>query len=244
MYPEDRVLVGAITRKSDLKILLEQHWYRIPQGRAPNGIDADYLAFFTKATVSGSFGAIFYYAERRGVELARRKDLLPGKKPHKRDEELYYKIQLGSILPKEPPIRNTDKRSFAFIYTTGDRFQRATSIKDLYSKADYFVDRIFHVLKEKGYQPQRQWEKLPPTTKADKAEIIYPTYAQVRMIADRGQVIATTDPDEKPSSERETVLYLRPSLSEDEAKASAHAILEAVERLGGAKMLKLPIELS
>ena len=246
MYPEDRVLVGAITRKSDLQILLNQGWYRIPHGRAPNGIDANYLAFFTNAKVSDAESGIYYFAEQRGVELMKRKDLLPGKKPNKKDDNLYHKIQLGEIQRKEPPILNEpNPYRFAFIYTTGDRFQQAQHIRDLFSKADYFVDRVFHVLKDKGLQPQRTWEKvISLAEKREHEDVIYPTYAQVRLIADRGEVIGTTNPNQRPSSEREEILYFQPSNSEAEASANAEAMVEAVQRFGGAKLLKLPIELS
>ena len=51
-WPEDRVLVAAITRRRDLRLAREAGWYRIPFGRMPQGIPAEYIAFFTGARVA------------------------------------------------------------------------------------------------------------------------------------------------------------------------------------------------
>lgn len=242
MQPDDRILVGVIPTKRDLKILHTQQWYRIPEGKAPKGIDAEYLAFFLSGKVSGQEPGIYYYAARKGTELAKRKDLLPSSKPHKRDEHVYHKIQLGDIIAKAPPIVNKpNPHRFAFIYTTGDRFQQAKHIRDLYSNADYFVDRVFTVLKDKGYKPCRTWEK--PTVSATANEIVYPTYAQIRMIADKGEVVASTSPNDKPEDTDGEFLYIPPSRTQKDIQASAKAIMDAVERLGGPGMLDIPIEL-
>lgn len=51
MYPEDRVLVGVISRKADLRLLLEKRQYRIPVSRMPEGVNAEALAFFISRPV-------------------------------------------------------------------------------------------------------------------------------------------------------------------------------------------------
>lgn len=241
MEADDRVLVGVVKTKRDLNILREQQWYRIPKGQAVSGVDADYLAFFLTARVAADEAGVYHYAARRGQELARRKDLLPSNKSHPRDEHLYYKIQLGTILNREPPIVNKPRPyRFAFIYTTGDRFMHAQHIRDLYSTADYFVDRIFHVLKNDGYAPQRLWEQQRPAT--IPSEIEYPTFAQIRLIADRGEVVATTSPDVQAQSDQETIIYLQATEKDTDVSAASAAIIDAVNRLGGPKILDLPID--
>lgn len=242
MQADDRILVGVVKTKRDLKILHTEQWYRIPQGKAPKGIDADYLAFFLAGHVPEGKPGIYYYAERRGVELARRKDLLPAKKAHPRDEHVYHKVQLGKLQAKVPPILNHPKpHRFAFIYTTGDRFLQARHIQDLYSDADYFVDRVFTVLKDKGYTPARTWEKKTSAT-TTVTELEYPTYAQIRMVAEGGDVVATTSDADQPENLDGELIYLPPSRSKKDIKASAEAIIAAVERLGGPKLLDIPIE--
>ncbi|PJF44006.1 MAG: hypothetical protein CUN55_06155 [Phototrophicales bacterium] len=244
MDATDRVLVGVIRAKRDLKILLEQRWYRIPQGRAAKGIDADYLAFFlNQSAARPKESAIYYYAQRRGIELVRRIDIIPDAH-HKRAHDWYHKIQLGEIMPKTPPIVNKpNPYAFDFIYTTGDRFLRAKHIRDLYSDADYLVDRVFHVLRQKGLPVERVWENLE-SAPTSVQEITYPTYAQIRLIAERGEIIATTSSSQKPKHERQEVVYLPPStyLNEDiekTAKMSAQMIQEMVQRLGGPKTIPL-----
>lgn len=239
MNREDVVLVGVIKTRRDLEIARDQHWYRIPYGNAEHGIDVRYLAFFLSGKTFGEqSGGIHYYAERTGVELARRKDLMPGKKAHPRDENLYHKMQLGELWAKIPPIWNQPKPyRFAFIYTTGDRFERATHIRDLYSRADYFVDRVFHVLRQRGLQATRTWE-------AAAGELVYPVGAQIRVLADRGDIVASTEPAPLPMTEpREDFIYMTPSEMQKDVVASADAIYEAVMRAGGPKMVDIPIEL-
>lgn len=246
MNAEDRILVGVIKTKRDLKIMLEERWYRIPHGQATKGIDADFLAFFLSGSAAKPRpNGIYYYARRTGIELMRRRDLMPSQPDHARADNLYYKIQLGDIDDKEPPIINQpNPYTFAFIYTTGDRFIQAGHIRDLYSGSDYLVDRVFHVLRQDGLPAERTWENLKPRQDS-VGEIIYPTYAQIRLIAERGEVIVTTAPDQTPSHTGQELFYLSPEtyLNVDDvernAKQSAKAIQELVNQMGGPKTMPL-----
>lgn len=183
MYPEDRVLVGVINRKRDLDHARYDHWYRIPKGRAAKGINAEYLAFYLSRAFGEQNGAIHYYARRTGHELARRRDLLPEEATHSRANNLYYKIQMGDLREKTPPIGNPTRRAIAFIYTTWDRFVSAEQIRDLYSVADHFVDRIQFALRRSGIRPERMWEA---------ERISDDGGAQLRIVCESGEVIATT----------------------------------------------------
>ncbi len=243
MNPEDAVLVGVVSRKRDYEIARDQHWYRIPTKQAPNGITARYIAlFFSSAKTFGEQAStISYYAEIAGYELARRRDLLPDESPHERDDEEYYKIQFRELIERTPPIVNKPKPyRFAFIYTTWDRFEQAQHIRDLYSQVDYFVDRVFHALKQGGINPLRSWESRKMST---KPEIEYPMGARLRVLCENGNVTASTNQADK--REGEDFVYLQPQdyLSDDDAQESAHQIMEHVQRLGGAKMIDIPVEL-
>ena len=158
MYPEDRVLVGVINRKRDLDTALYEHWYRVPQDRVPQGIHAEYLAFFLSRAFKDLNGGVHFYARRTGVELVRRRDLLPDEADHPRADRVYFKLQLGELRRKEPPVLNPTKRAVSFIYTTWDRFEQARVIADLFSEADHFVDRVFHALERSGVRPERNWQ--------------------------------------------------------------------------------------
>ena len=228
MQAESVVLVGVVNRKRDFIALRDEHWYRIPQGKAPRGVDADVFAFFLSSKVfKEKSGGIHYYAHRRGVELATRRDLLPAEANHKRAAEIYHKIQLSPLLVKIPPIINKpNPYRFAFVYTTWDRFQAAHHIRDLYSPADYFVDRVFHALRQRGLKPKRSWE-------AAARDLAYPQGAQLRVICENGVVIASTE----PTSE---VIYLRP---QTQLNVAVSDIQSAIAKMGGPKMIDLPVEL-
>jgi len=138
--PEDCVLVAAITRRKDLRLAREQRWYRIPQVRMPQGVPAEYLAFFTGARVAGKErGGIYWYARMTGVELLRRRDLLPDEP--QRADELYYRLQLGEWQTCARPVLNPEGRVFAFLHSTWDRFCQARCISDLSSRAPGLVPR-------------------------------------------------------------------------------------------------------
>ncbi len=222
MYPEDRVLIGVINTKRDLKFARESHWYRIPQVRLPRGIYAEYVAFFLSGKVFGEqSGTIPYYARRRGVELAHRHELIPTQPGHKRANNVYYKVGLEPLQAKQPPITNPTRRTVAFIHTTWDRFVGAAVISDLYSQADYFVDRIYHALRSPNVRIERFWE-------ADQ----YPTgYApQLRIICQRGKVVASTDASDGG-------IYLDASKNDDELLAEVRA---EIARHDGPYIMRIP----
>lgn len=157
MFPEDRVLVGVIQTKRDLAFARNAHWYRIPQEQMPRGVQTEYLAFFLSGKVFGEQSkAIQYYAPMRGLELVYRKDLIPDP-THPRADKVYYRVALGDLVAKTPPITNPTRRPISFIYTTWDRFLMAQIVADLYSSDDFFVDRIFYALRDHGVNPVRLW---------------------------------------------------------------------------------------
>jgi hypothetical protein len=158
MFREDRVLVGVVNRKRDLETVLNERWYRIPVSRMPRGINAEYIAFFLSGAFKERNGAVHYFAECRGVELVRRRDLIADETRHPRADEKYYKVQLGPIEVKDPPVQNTTRRSLAFVYTTWDRFVHAQTILDLYSDDVKYVDRIYYTLSETGMKHDRSWQ--------------------------------------------------------------------------------------
>lgn len=224
MFPEDRVLVGVINRKADLQLAQEQRWYRIPQARFPRGIHAEYIAFFLSRAFKEQNGAIHFFAERTGLELAYRRDLLPDETQHPNANESYYKVQLGVLQVKQPPILNPTKRTITFVHTTWDRFVRANEIKDLYSDADYFVDRIYHALRDSGVRALRFWDAERKATGHG---------AQVRILCERGTVIASPDASE------DAAFYL--DISQDDAVILAE-IRAQILRKGGPATVGIPLE--
>jgi len=227
VYPEDRVLVGVIKRKRDFEKAQREHWYRVPYGQAPQGIHAEYVAFFLSRAFKELNGGIHYFARRTGIELVRRRDLLPEEPDHAHADALYHKLQLGELRCKEPPILNPTRRSVSFIYTTWDRFSQAKVLADLYSEADTFVDRVFHVLEIRGVPSQRVWEAERASDDGG---------AQLRILCEDGTVIASTRP------RNEQVIPLPVSDSREAVRISVETILEAIRQHGGPLMIGVPLE--
>lgn len=150
MEPDDRVLVGVVKRKRDLRHARDDHWYRVPLARAPRGLDAEVVALFLSRAFGERNGGIHFYAEWRGVELVRRIDLLPGEPGHPRARELYYRIALGELQELDPPILNLDRRLVSFIATTWDRFICARSVSGLYAPAGPLGVRVYRPAAEGG----------------------------------------------------------------------------------------------
>ena len=183
MYPDDRVLVGVMTRPKDLEIARVQRWYHIPHDRAPRGVDSEYIAFYFTAAFGDELKwGVHYYARRTGHELLRRRDLLPDEADHPHADRVYYKIQLGPLQRKEPPITSRAWRRITFLHTTWDRFQAARDVKDLLSKDLLFVDRVYHALKETGLRPRRDYRYA-------QGDAEY--RVDIAIICERGVVVAT-----------------------------------------------------
>lgn len=221
MYPEDRVLVGVINRKRDLEYARDHHWYRIPQERMPRGVYAEYLAFYLSRAFKEKNGGIVYYAQRKGLELAYRRDLLPEEAHHPNADNVYYRVALGELVEKIPPILNPTKRPISFIYTTWDRFVHAREIRDLYSQNDYYVDRIYHALRDKGIRPQRIWE-------AERRDD--PFAPGLRILCEKGEVLAST---ERVGG----AILMNTAHKEDEI---LQAILMKIASSGGPVTLRIP----
>ncbi len=221
MYPEDRVLVGVINRKRDLDAVRAERWYRIPQAQMPRGVNAEYMAFFLSRAFKEQNGTIAWFAEKRGLELVYRKDLLPREADHPRAQDVYYKVQLGELKEKTPPILNPTKRTISFIYTTWDRFVQARAIRDLYSDADYFVDRVYHALREVGVPAERTWSAEYRTASSE-----------IRVLCQRGTFVASTEPGDGRQ------FFLNDAQPQDKILAK---ILADIASQGGPVMLPIPI---
>lgn len=155
MHPEDRVLVAVMNRPQDLEIARDQGWYRVPEKKATRGVFFEYVAFYFTAAFAEHKYTVPYYARRLGHELVTRGELLPDEADHPRAGERYYKLQLGPLQKREPPIVSLRWRRVTFIHTTWDRFEAAEEINDLFAEGDEFVDRLYHALREADLAPER-----------------------------------------------------------------------------------------
>lgn len=133
MEPYSLILVAILPTKKDLEIARVLGWYRIPFRFAPKVLNVDYLAFYQPAGSLGkpNGGMIRYFAKVKGVELVLRRELFREEPDHPRADEEYYKIQIGSILEKQPPITIEKYKRLTFLYTTTEYFVPAKTVSDL-----------------------------------------------------------------------------------------------------------------
>ncbi len=132
IYPDERVLVAIVNNQEDWERVQDEHWYRLPVKHAPpNSPNFDWIAFYFSKIFNEDKWAIHFYARILGHELLTRRDLIPSEPNHKRAGDWYYKLALGPLQHKLPPIVSDSWRRIAFIITTGDRFEAAQEIKDL-----------------------------------------------------------------------------------------------------------------
>ena len=151
-HAADRVLVGVMNKPRDFKLARDEGWYRIPQAHAPESTtDAAILAFYFTTAFSDEKWAIHWYAEVRGHELVRRRDLFPGEASHPRVDDRYYKLQIGPLIRREPAIPSLRWRRVTFIESTWDRFTAAEEINDLYVSG---AEGLYVTLKESGFFPE------------------------------------------------------------------------------------------
>ncbi len=157
IYPDDRVLVAVMNNLEDWRRVQDEGWYRIPAKHAPEPVpNIDLIAFYFTKAFGADKWAIHYYAPVEGHELLTRHDLIPSEPNHKRSNEWYYKFELGPLQHKLPPIISENWRRVTFIATTGDRFEAAEEINDLFEQKSP-AGQLYVTLKENGFHPERDW---------------------------------------------------------------------------------------
>jgi hypothetical protein len=151
IYPDDRVLVAVMNNRADWQRVQDEGWYRIPVKTAPEPVPhIDIVAFYFTKTFGPDKWAIHYYARVKGHELVTRRDLIPGEPDHSRAGAWYYKLILAELQHKLPPIVTHTWRRISFIFTTGDRFEAAEEINELFADESP-SGHLYVTLKEAGF---------------------------------------------------------------------------------------------
>ncbi len=129
--PAERVLVVIMPCQRDWDLVQIQHWYRIPLAHAPSRLYADYLAFYNTSKLEKRW-CICQYAPVLGYQLCKRRELLPDEASHPHAEQLYYKIELGSLESLPAPLPSRKLRRITFISTTIERLLSAKDVAELW----------------------------------------------------------------------------------------------------------------
>jgi hypothetical protein len=156
MNPDDVVLVALINSSRDLELATQEHWYRIPSKHAPKFFSgADYLAFYLPSAFRERKWTIDTYATVRGHELVRRVDLIPEEPQHPRANELYYKLQLGKVIQRDPPILSKRGRRVLFLWTNWEKFSAAREWNDLYLRTPAH-EKLYDALRAENMDVERE----------------------------------------------------------------------------------------
>ncbi len=146
-----------MNNRRDWALVQNEGWYRLPTKHAPpDAPNFDWLAFYFTKTFKDNRWAIHYYAAIEGHELTTRRELIPSEPDHPRAGGWYYKLQLGPLQHKIPPIVSVRWRRITFIVTTGDRFMQAAEINDLFERESP-AGRLYVTLREMGVPVEREW---------------------------------------------------------------------------------------
>jgi very-short-patch-repair endonuclease len=145
-----------MNNKRDSAIARDEHWYRIPVKSAPRGIDARWLAFYQTKIFGKEGWSINYWAEVKGRQVLKRRELFPDQMHHARAEESYYKLELGELQQLPHPIISRRGRRIVFIPTTLAKFQRAREINDLFHESP-LEDDLWEAFKQERIEAERQW---------------------------------------------------------------------------------------
>ncbi len=156
MNPDDAVLIVLLNDTRDLEFVAREHWYRIPARHAPRHFSgAEYLGFYLARAFGERKWTISEFASVRGHELVRRRDLLPDEPEHPRADDLYYKLELGPLQRRQPPIVSKRGRRILFLWTTWEKFCQAHELNDLFHKGPA-QDKLWEALKEDNLDAERQ----------------------------------------------------------------------------------------
>jgi hypothetical protein len=110
-------LVAILKDKSDLTILQEQAWYRIPVASAPKRWPPNWLAFYQPKNFGEDAYRIRYFGQVKDIHRAKRKELFPNEMESARSEREYFIITLVKVEERQEPIPSYRPKRLVFIPT-------------------------------------------------------------------------------------------------------------------------------
>jgi hypothetical protein len=150
----------------DMEIARVLGWYRIPLRSAPKVVAVDYLAFYQTAAFGEEKWRIQYVAPVRGHELTTRAELLKDEPDHPHAHQLYFKIQVGPLIPLPVPVLAKTWRRITFLYTTGEYLLKASTVNDLVVDTEE-RQVLWQALRERASQSQQYISNELPELEID-----------------------------------------------------------------------------
>ena len=154
-------LVALLKNESDLDIVLEDHWYRIPVAtkRVPKMVKEGYIkyiSFYHNRFFKNAPSMIRYFAEVTSITRMKKNELFPWLKNDVRGEKEYFVLHLGDIRNLENPIVSLRKRRILFITTTLRQFKKAREINDLFIES-YLEEKLWAKFRQELIEAERQY---------------------------------------------------------------------------------------
>jgi very-short-patch-repair endonuclease len=149
-------LIAILKQKTDLAILQEQGWYRIPVASAPKRWPPRWLAFYQPKNFGEDAYRIRFFGQVKDIRRAQRREIFPNEIPSARSEREYYILSLAKVEELEVPIPSYRPRRLVFVPTTWEKFERAEQINDLFDDSP-LEDQLWSELKRLSIEAERQW---------------------------------------------------------------------------------------
>jgi hypothetical protein len=131
MDPRDPILIALLPRPEDLD-RARAGWYRVPLRHAPAALmQAKALALYQPASFLEARWQVTCWAPVRALQEMRRRDLIPEEPDHRRADEMYLCVRLGSLVAVEPPKKSAKGRRLLFVPTTWGEFESAATLDEL-----------------------------------------------------------------------------------------------------------------
>lgn len=224
MQPDSSVLIAVMNSPRDFAFAHEQHWYRIPQKTAPKFFPPDFVAFYCTKPFGADAFSVRWYAQVRGHELLKRRDLLPDESAHAHAEDPYYKLQLGPLLELPHPIPSKRWRRLTFVLTTGERLFSAWEINDLIL-GPHEHDLMWRALKEAGIVAERGYVIR---------EVRARYHVDLAVPCARGDIgIVITQ--RKPRTTHDNVLHFTPKQVSEQTAQCVEVVRKAIATYGGVR---------
>lgn len=153
-------VIGVLKNKSDLPIVINDKWYRIPVKSAPIIVRdkaIKYIAFYQGKQFKDSQSQIQYFSEVKKISVHKRIELLPKEKNNLNANKDYYKIELAEVIKLEKPIIAIRPRRINFIITDFERFIKANDLNEVFC-GSYIEEKVWDALRTEEIDAEREFE--------------------------------------------------------------------------------------
>ena len=155
----EEVLVGIINKVSDLEIIRNQLWYRIPADKVDKYLikrwPPKWIAFYFSGAITSTPFLISHFSKIKNIIKVSRKTLFPEELTNAKSDNVYYKIILEKLESLPKPILSRRWRRIIFIQTIYKKFINAVEINDLFDGSS-LEDRLWAELKRNKIEAERQ----------------------------------------------------------------------------------------